>query len=265
MREKIYSLFGLSFTKQLIIAWFVITLFLLAMFYIFAPIIGHILVIPVYKFNLALFLSSHTFFANMYRGCIWLCYSVPLLYTMNVIFTFIIYLCVNNEVIREENTLIYVKFAFLNGIKMLAVQLPVMALLCVVFSILGITKTALILTPFSTEIIRVVIFSLWLISLIIIQISFVLKNTLKESLKYATLLLVSYKITWIIFTLLLFLLSFNLAKGLIYVLPIFANNGFFSNLCLTGFALAIYIVVITLLLHYLFSFEKPFELENQEL
>ena len=262
MKEKIYNLFGMSFAKQLIIAWFFVTLFLLAMFYIFAPVIGHILVIPVYKLNLAVFLVNHTFFAGLYRGFIWLCYFIPLLYAMNVIFTFIIYLCINNEMLHEENTFMFIKIALVNSMKVLVLQLPIAALICVVASLVGVTKTVLILTPFSTEIIRVAIFSLWLVSLIVIQMSFALKITLKESLHYALLLLKGYKFTWIIFTLLLFNLSFNLAKGLIYLLPNFANNGFFSNLCLTGFALAIYVIVIALLLHYLFSFEKPFELEN---
>lgn len=265
MREKIYSLFGLSFTKQLIIAWFIITLFLLAMFYLFAPALGHILVIPVHKFNLALFLATHTFFANIYRAFIWLCYFIPLLYIMNVIFTFIIYLCINNEIIHQENTAMFVKVALINGFKVLAVQFPAIILICIILSIMGITKTVLILTPFSTEVIRVAIFSLWLISLIIIQMAFALKITLKASLHYSLLLISEYKITWVIFTALLFLLSFNLAKGLVYILPIFASNGFFSNLCLTGFALAVYIVVIAFLLHYLFSFEKPFELESDDL
>ncbi len=265
MREKIHALFEMSFTKQLIIAWFFITLFLLAMFYVFAPVVGHILVIPVYKFNLAIFFVNHTFFAGLYRGFIWLCYFIPLLYVMNVIFTFIVYLCINNEMLHQENTFMFVKIAFLNSIKILALQLPAGALICIVASLIGITKTVLILTPFSTEIIRVAIFSLWLVSLIIIQTSFALKITLKDSLSYALLLLKSYKFTWIIFTLLFFNLSFNLAKGLIYLLPNFFNNGFFSNLCLTGFALAVYVVLITLLLHYLFSFEKPFELESDDL
>ena len=265
MREKIYSLFGLSFTKQLIIAWFIITLFLLIMFYLFAPAFGHILVIPVHKFNLALFFANHSFFANIYRGFIWLCYFIPLLYIMNVIFTFIIYLCINNEITHQENTAMFVNVALINGFKVIALQFPVAALICIILSIIGITKTVLILTPFSTEIIRVAIFSLWLVYLIIIQMAFALKITLKESVKYALLLLKTYKFIWIIFTLLLFLLSFNLAKGLIYILPIFTSNGFFSNLCLTGFALAVYIVVIAFLLHYLFSFEKPFELESDDL
>ncbi len=265
MREKIYSLFNISFTKQLIIAWFIITLFLLIMFYLLAPALGHIMVIPVQKFNLAVFLSSHTFFANLYRGIIWLFYFIPLIYVMNVIFTFVVYLCINNEMIHQENTLIFVKIAMVNGIKVLALQLPIGAFICIILSLMGITKTVLILTPFSTEIIRVAIFSLWLISLIIIQMALALKVTLKASLDYALLLISEYKITWIIFTLLLFLLSFNLAKALVYLLPVFASNTFFSNLCLTGFALAIYVIIIVVLLHYLFSFEKPFELESDNL
>lgn len=262
MLRRIYELFNMSFAKQLIVAWFCITLFLLAMFYLFAPAIGHILVIPVQKFNWALFLANHTFFANLYRDIIWLCYFIPLLYVMNAIFTFIIYLCINNEIIHQENTFAYVKIALINSIKVLVVQLSIAVLICIVLSLKGITKTVLILTPFSTEIIRVAMFTLWLVSLIILQTAFALKITLKESLKYAWLLLKNYKFTWIIFTLLLFNLSFNPAKGIILLLPSFASNGFFSNLCLTGFALAVYIVIIALLLHYLFTYEKPFELEN---
>lgn len=265
MLRRIYDLFNMSFTKQLIIAWFFVTLFLLSMFYLFAPIIGHIMVIPVLKLNLALFFANHSFFAGIYRDLIWFCYFIPLLYVMNVVFTFIIYLCVNNEIIRQENTFTYVKIALINSIKVLAVQLPVMALILIIAAIFGVTKTVLILTPFSTEIIRVAMFTLWLVSLIIIQMAFALKVTLKASLKYAWLLLKNYKFTWIIFTLLLFNLSFNPAKGIIRLLPSFASNGFFSNLCLTGFALAVYIVIIALLLHYLFTYEKPFELESDDL
>lgn len=265
MLRRIYELFNMSFTKQLIIPWFFVTLFLLAMFYLFAPAIGHIMVIPVLKFDLALFFANHSFFAGIYRGLIWFCYFIPLLYVMNVIFTFIIYLCVNNEIIHQENTFIFIKTAFINSIKIFAVQLPAGALLCIILSILGVTKTVLILTPFSTEIIRVAIFALWLISLIIIQVAFALKVTLKESLKYALLLLIEYKIIWVIFTLLLFLISFNLAKGLVYLFPVFTSNSFFSNLALTGFALAVYVIIIALLLHYLFSYEKPFEMESDDL
>ncbi|MBQ2312819.1 MAG: hypothetical protein II183_01500, partial [Elusimicrobiaceae bacterium] len=105
----------------------------------------------------------------------------------------------------------FVNVALINGFKVIALQFPVAALICIILSIIGITKTVLILTPFSTEIIRVAIFSLWLVSLIIIQMAFALKITLKESVKYALLLLKTYKFIWIIFTLLLFLLSFNLA------------------------------------------------------
>ncbi len=265
MKEKIYSLFNMSFTKQLIIAWFIITLFLLLMFYVFAPALGHILVIPVQKFNLAIFFANHSFFASIYKGFIWVCYFVPLLYILNVTFTFIVYLCVNNEIIRQENTLMFIKTALVNSIKIFAVQLPVAAVICLISALAGITKTVLILTPFSTEIIRVAMFTLWLVSLIIIQMAFALKVSLKASLKYAWLLLKNYKFTWIIFTLLLFNLSFNPAKGIMNLLPSFANNGFFANLCLTGFALAVYIVIIALLLHYLFTYEKPFELESDDL
>lgn len=265
MLKRMCALFNISFTKQLTIAWFFVTLFLVAMFYLFAPALGHIMVIPVVKFNLVLFFANHSFFAGIYRGLIWLCYLIPLLYVMNVIFTFIIYLCINNEIIRRGNTFTYVKISLINSIKVLAVQLPFMALILIIVSICGITKTVVILTPFSTEIIRVAMFSLWLVSLIIIQMAFALKVTLKDSLKYAWLLFKNYKITWIIFALLLFNLSFNPAKGIIHLLPSFASNGFFSNLCLTGFALAIYILIITLLLHYLFTYEKPFELESDDL
>ena len=261
----IRKIFNISFTKQLIIAWFFVTLFLLAMFYLFAPAIGHIMVIPVLKLNLASFFASHSLFAEIYRGLIWFCYFIPLLYVMNVIFTFITYLCVNNEITHQENTFMFLKISFINSIKVLAVQLPVIALTLIILSIFGVTKTVLILTPFSTEIIRVVMFTLWLVSLIIIQMAFALKVNLKASLKYAWLLLKNYKFTWIIFTLLLFNLSFNPAKGIMHLLPGFANNGFLSNLCLTGFALAVYIVIIALLLHYLFTYEKPFELESDDL
>ncbi len=261
----IANIFKMSFTKQLIIAWLIATIILLLMFYIYAPFLGHILVIPVVKYNWASFLASHNFWADAYRSIIWLCYFIPLLYAMNVVFTFVIYLCINDEIIHEENTFMFFKIALINSIKVLFIQLPIAAIICLIISLTGGTKTVLILTPFSTEIIRVIIFSLWLISLIIMQMAFALKITFKASLKYAALLLVEYKIIWLIFTALLFLLSFNMAKGIVRLLPNFINNGLISNLSLTGVALAVYVIVIALLLHYLFSYEKPFELENEEL
>ncbi len=258
-------IFKISFTKQLICAWLIATIILLLMFYIYAPFLGHVFVIPVVKYSWASFLSSHTFWANAYRGLIWLCYFIPLLYALNVVFTFIIYLCINNEMIHQEDTSMYLKIALINSIKVLFVQLPVAAIVCAIVPFVGVTKTVVILTPFSTEVVRVVIFSLWLISLIIIQTALALKITLKSSLHYSLLLMGAYKFTWIIFTLLFFNISFNIAKGLVYLLPNFINNDFFSNLCLTGFALAIYVIIIAFLLHYLFKFEKPFELESEEL
>lgn len=263
MEEKSKSLFSISFTKQLIISWLALTFLLLAMFYLFAPALGHILVIPVQKFNWVQFLSANAFWADVYRGFIWLCYFIPLLYVLNVIFTFVIYLCINNEIIHEENTFMYIKIALINSIKVFAVQLPVMALVCLIVSLLGGTRTILILTPFSTEIIRVVMFSVWLISLVIIQMAFALKITLKPSLRYALKLFGEYKFIWLVFTLLLISVSFILAKGLIYLLPNFADNGLLSNLYLTGFALAVYIIIIVFLLHHLFTYETPFELDEE--
>ena len=264
MKETVKSLFSISFTKQLIISWFVLTSLLLMMFYLFAPALGHILVIPVQKFNWVEFLSANAFWADVYRDFIWICYFIPLLYVFNVTFTFITYLCINNEYIHDENTFAYIKIALVNSLKVMVVQLPAMGLICLILSLFGRAKTILILTPFSTEIIRVAVFSIWLISLVIIQIAFALKMELKSSLKYAWRLIKEYKLIWWVFTLALITVSLVLAKGLVRLLPNFAGNGFFSNLSLTGFALAVYIIVIVFLLHHLFTSEKPFELENEE-
>jgi len=262
MKQKVKSLFGISFTKQLIISWLVLTFLLLGMFYLFAPALGHIFVIPVQKFNWANFFAQNAFWADAYKGLIWVCYFIPLLYVLNVIFTFITYLCINNEYIHEENTFMYIKIALINSIKVLALQLPVMAISCFIVSLLGVTKTVFILTPFSTEIIRVVIFAVWLITLVIIQMAFALKINLKPSMAYAWRLVGEYKFIWLVYTLSLIAVSFMLSKGMIYLFPNFTANGFLSNLYLTGFALAVYIVIIVFLLHHLFTYETPFELED---
>ena len=263
MKKTVKSLFSISFTKQLIVSWFVLTSLLLIMFYLFAPALGHILVIPVQKFNWVQFLSDNAFWADVYRSFIWICYFIPLLYVFNVVFTFITYLCINNEYLHEENTFVYIKIALINSLKVMAVQLPVIALICLIISLFGGAKTILILTPFSTEIIRVILFSIWLMSLVIIQIAFALKIELKPSLKYAWRLISEYKLIWWVFTLALVTVSLVLAKGLIYLLPNFAGNGFLSNLSLTGFALAVYIILIVFLLHHLFTSETPFELDEE--
>ena len=232
------------------------------MFYIFAPALGHIFVIPVQKFNWANFFASNAFWAQAYRGLIWVCYFIPLLYVLNVIFTFITYLCINNEIVHETNTFTYIKIAIMNSLKVFAVQLPIMAIFCFIVSLFGVTKTIFILMPFSTEVIRAIIFALWLITLIIIQMSLALKVNLKPSLGYALCLLKEYKLIWFIYTWLIVLVSFILLKGTLYLFPNFTANGVFSNLYLTGFTLAIYIVIVVFLLHHLFAFEKPFELED---
>lgn len=261
--DRIRNIFTLSFSVQLLITWAVTTFLLLIMFYCTAPLLGHILVLPVKKFDWALFLANHSFFANLYRSFIWICYFIPLLYIFNVIFTFVIYLCLNKEILKQENTWLLFKTSFLNSIKILALQLPAAVVIAIVISIFGITKTILILTPFSTDILRVLIFCIWLISLIIVQMAFALKVSLKPALSYSILLLKSYKFTWLIFALLLFNLSYNLAKGIIYLVPSFASSGFLANLCLTAYALGVYILVVAAVLHYLFAFEKPFNLENE--
>ncbi len=261
----IRRLFNLPFSAQLFITWVVATFLLLLMFYGTAPLLGHILVYPVKKFDWALFLANHSFFADAYRSFIWICYFIPLLYLFNVIFTFVIYLCLNKEILKQENTWLLFKTSFVNSVKILAFQLPVVAILALIISIFGIAKTVFILTPFSTEVLRVFIFCVWLLSLIIMQMAFALKVNLKSTLSYSLLLLKRYKFTWIIFALLLFNLSYNLAKGIIYLVPAFANSSFLANLSLTAYALAVYILVMAVVLHYLFTFEKPFNLENQEL
>ena len=265
MRKISHYVFNVPFIWQLVVAWAAATLFLLGMFYLFAPALRYISVLPVYQFNLAGFLYNHPFITDVYRYIIWLWYFIPLLYVLNFIFTFIVYLCVNEEILKERNTFMYVKVAMINSMKIFCIQLPVAALICLVVSALDITKTVVILTPFSTEIIRVAIFVVWLVSLVILQTAFALKITLKSSLKYAELLFASYKTIWIIFSILLFALSLGLAKALTNFVPSLTNNDFFSNLYLTGFALAVYVIVIALLLHYLFSYEKPFELESEDL
>ena len=199
MKKLLYSVCGLPFLTQVFITWVMAVALLLIMFYGVAPALGYIFVVPVKMFNWASLFARNNNLYFAYKTLIWLCYFIPLLYILNLVFTYLIYLCINKEILEEDNTFMCLKIAALNSLKILVIQLPVMALIYVIIYLLGSQDALLVLTPFSTEIIRVIIFSIWLVSLTIIQISFALKITFRASLAYSLRLFMSYKSFYLIF------------------------------------------------------------------
>lgn len=263
MKRFLHFVFSLPFIVQVFLTWVMAVILLLLMFYAVAPLLGYIFTVPVKMFNWASLFASNNNIYFAYKSLIWVSYFIPLLYILNLVFTYIIYLYINKEILEEENTFMHFKIALINSFKVLFLQLPFIVLIYGGILLLGVKKDLLVLTPFSTEIIRELIFTIWLVSLTILQISFALKITLKKSLSYAILLFRSYKFFWLFFTIILFVFSIVMARGIIYFVPNFANAGFISNLCLTGFAFAVYIFVSDFVLHYLFTERKPFELEEE--